>query len=127
MAVAATITAVLPPGAAAVAMKTPAATAMAGAQTTINNQLKAATSTVTETATNRLRRGGGARRFESNVKGKVPHTIIADDDASGLERRRRARLTIYSTSDRNDLMSMTSRPGVADFSLDGTNQTKRSE
>jgi hypothetical protein len=36
---------VLPPRAAAVAMKTPAATAMAGAQTTINNQLKAGTTT----------------------------------------------------------------------------------
>ncbi len=35
-------TTVLPPRAAMVAMKTPAVTAMAGAQTTINNQLKAA-------------------------------------------------------------------------------------
>ncbi len=52
MAGAATITAVLPPGATAVATKTPAATAMAGAQTTINNQLKAATATATEMATN---------------------------------------------------------------------------
>jgi hypothetical protein len=34
-----------------VATKTPAATAMAGAQTTINNQLKAAAATVMETAT----------------------------------------------------------------------------
>ena len=40
MAAAAAATAVLPPRAAAVAMKTPAATAMAGAHTTINNQLK---------------------------------------------------------------------------------------
>ena len=42
-------TAVLPTCAAAVAIKTPATTAMAGAQTTINNQLKAATATATET------------------------------------------------------------------------------
>jgi hypothetical protein len=32
-------------------MKTPAVTAMAGAQTTINNQLNASTATATETAT----------------------------------------------------------------------------
>jgi hypothetical protein len=51
MATAAAATAVLPPGTAVVAMKTPAVTVMAGAQTTINNQLKAATETVTETAT----------------------------------------------------------------------------
>ncbi len=38
---------VLPPRAAAVAMKTPAVTAMAGAQTTINNQLNASTATAT--------------------------------------------------------------------------------
>jgi hypothetical protein len=50
MAVAAITTVVLPPRAAAVAMKTPAATAMAGAQT-INNQLKAVTVTATETMT----------------------------------------------------------------------------
>ncbi len=43
--------AVLPPRAAAVAMKTPAVTAMAGEQTTINNQLNASTATATETAT----------------------------------------------------------------------------
>jgi hypothetical protein len=43
--------AVLPPGAAGVAMKTPAVTAMAGAQTTINNQLNASTATATEMAT----------------------------------------------------------------------------
>ena len=40
---AAATTAVLPLRTATVAMKTPAATAMAGAQTTVNNQLKAAT------------------------------------------------------------------------------------
>ncbi len=34
---------------------------------------------------------------------------------------------IYSTSDRNDLTSMTSGPGVANFSLDSTNQTEQSE
>ncbi len=39
------------PRAAAVVMKTPAATAMAGAQTAINNQLKLATATATMTAT----------------------------------------------------------------------------
>ena len=43
--------AVLRPRAAAVAMKTPAVTAMAGAQTTINNQLNASTATATMTAT----------------------------------------------------------------------------
>jgi hypothetical protein len=43
--------AALPPRAAAVAMKTPAATVMAGAQTTINNQLKAAGAMATITAT----------------------------------------------------------------------------
>ena len=42
--------AVLPPCTAAVAMKTPEATAMVGAQTTINNQLKALTATTTEMA-----------------------------------------------------------------------------
>ena len=41
---------VLPPRAAAVAMKTPVVAAMAGAKTTINNQLKALTATATETA-----------------------------------------------------------------------------
>jgi hypothetical protein len=40
MAVAAAATAVLPPRAAALAMKTPAATGMVGAQTKNNNQLK---------------------------------------------------------------------------------------
>jgi len=43
MAAVAAATAVLPPRAAAVAMKSPAVTVMAGAQTTINNQLKSAT------------------------------------------------------------------------------------
>ncbi len=42
---------VLPPRAATVATKTPAATAIVGAQTTINNQLKAETATATATAT----------------------------------------------------------------------------
>ncbi len=42
--------AVLPPRAATVATKTPTATVMAGAQTTINNQLKAATATATAMA-----------------------------------------------------------------------------
>jgi hypothetical protein len=51
MAVAAAATAVLPPRAAAVAMKTPAATAMVGAQTTFNNQLKSATAMETATMT----------------------------------------------------------------------------
>jgi len=51
MAVAAAATAVLPPRAAAVVMKTPAATAMVGAQITINNQLKSATATETATMT----------------------------------------------------------------------------
>jgi hypothetical protein len=51
MAVAAAATAVLPSRAAAVETKTPAATAIGGAQTTINNQSKAATATATETAT----------------------------------------------------------------------------
>ena len=41
----------LRPRAAAVVTKTPAGTAMAGKQTTINNQLKAAAATATETAT----------------------------------------------------------------------------
>ncbi len=50
MAGAAAAAAVLPPHVSAVAMKT-AVTAMAGAQTTINNQLKAATETATETTT----------------------------------------------------------------------------
>jgi hypothetical protein len=40
-------TAVLPPHTITVAMKTTAATAMAGEQTAINNQLKAATATAT--------------------------------------------------------------------------------
>jgi hypothetical protein len=43
--------AVLRPRAAAVAMKTPAVTAIAGAQTTINNQLNASTAMATETVT----------------------------------------------------------------------------
>jgi hypothetical protein len=47
----ATAATVLPPRDAAVAMKTPAVTAMAGAQTTINNQLNASMPTATETAT----------------------------------------------------------------------------
>ncbi len=36
-------------------------------------------------------------------------------------------VTIYSTSDRNDLTSMTFGPGVADFSLDDANLTKKSK
>ena len=51
MAAAAATTTALPPRATAVAMMTPTATAMVGAETTINNQLKAVTETVTETAT----------------------------------------------------------------------------
>ncbi len=43
--------AALPPPAATVATKTPAATAMAGALPTINNQLKAAASMAMETRT----------------------------------------------------------------------------
>jgi hypothetical protein len=43
--------AILPPRAAVVAMKTPVVTAMAGAQTTINNQMNASTATATETGT----------------------------------------------------------------------------
>jgi hypothetical protein len=50
MAVAVATTAILPPRSNAVAMKTPASTAMACAQT-INNQQKAATATTMETAT----------------------------------------------------------------------------
>jgi hypothetical protein len=34
---------------------------------------------------------------------------------------------IYSTSDRNNLTSMTSGPSLANFLLDGANQTKQSE
>ena len=51
IAVPAAATAVLPPRAAAGAIKTPAATVMARAQTTIINQLKAATAAVIETTT----------------------------------------------------------------------------
>jgi hypothetical protein len=47
---AAAATAVLPPRAAAVVMKTLAVTTMVGAQTTINNQIKAATEMATEMA-----------------------------------------------------------------------------
>ena len=50
MAEAAIATAVLPPRTAAVVMKTLALTAMVGAQTTINNQIKAATETTMEMA-----------------------------------------------------------------------------
>ena len=50
MAVVAAATAMLPPHTTTVAMKTPAVTAMAGAHTTINNQLKAAIEKVMETA-----------------------------------------------------------------------------
>jgi hypothetical protein len=45
--------AALPPRAAMVAMKTPVATTMAGALTTINNQLKAAVAMAMETTTTR--------------------------------------------------------------------------
>ncbi len=48
MAEVAATTAVLPPPAAAVVMKTLAVTAMVGAQTTINNQIKAVTERVME-------------------------------------------------------------------------------
>jgi hypothetical protein len=50
MAVAAATPALLPPHAAMVATKTPAATAMAGSQTTINNQLETVMATATATA-----------------------------------------------------------------------------
>jgi hypothetical protein len=49
MAAAAAATAMLTPRTAAVATKTPAATAMAGAHTTINNQLREAAAMATET------------------------------------------------------------------------------
>ena len=51
MAAAAAATAMLPPRAAEVATKTPVATAMAGEQTTINNQPKAVASMATDTET----------------------------------------------------------------------------
>ncbi len=51
MAVAGATTAVLPPRAATVAMKTLAATAMVGAQTKINNQLKSVTVSESTTMT----------------------------------------------------------------------------
>jgi hypothetical protein len=51
MAVAAAATAVLPPRATAVEIKTPVATAMVGAQTTINNQLKLVTAMETAKTT----------------------------------------------------------------------------
>jgi hypothetical protein len=51
MAAAAAATAALRPRTAAVETKTPAVTAMAGKQTTINNQLKEAAATAIETAT----------------------------------------------------------------------------
>jgi hypothetical protein len=50
MSLAATAANKLPPRATAVATKTPAAIVMAGAQTTINNQLKLAAAMATETA-----------------------------------------------------------------------------
>ncbi len=63
MAEAAAATAVLPPRAATVVMKTLAVTAMVGAQTTINNQIKEAMETATEmakmTATTNKGNGGG--------------------------------------------------------------------
>ena len=63
MAVAAAATAVLPPRAAALAMKTPAATAMVGAQTKINNQLKSGGTAVASAAWLwRLQRGGVRQR-----------------------------------------------------------------
>ncbi len=36
-------------------------------------------------------------------------------------------VTTYSTSDRNNLTSMTSGPGIADFLLDSANQTEQSK
>ncbi len=48
MAAATAVAAKLPPSTAAVATKAPAVTAMAGAQTTINNQLKAVAAMATE-------------------------------------------------------------------------------
>ncbi len=56
---------------------------------------------------------------------KVTAPVPPDDVAPNADGERVVR--IYSTSDRNDLTSMTSGPGVADFSLDGANQTERSE
>ena len=67
--------AALPPRAAAVATKTPAATAKAGAQTTINNQLKSATPTETETmtaTTMRMETKGGVRQLHSMGMGQTP-------------------------------------------------------
>jgi hypothetical protein len=51
MAAAAAAAAMLPPHAAAVAKKTPVVTALAGEQTTINNQLQAVALTATEMGT----------------------------------------------------------------------------
>ncbi len=51
MVAAAATTAMLPPRAATVAMKTPAVTVLGGAQATINNQLQVVATRVTETVT----------------------------------------------------------------------------
>ena len=56
---------------------------------------------------------------------KVTAPVPPDDVAPNADGERVVR--IYSTSDRNDLTLMTSGPGVADFSLDGANQTERGE
>ncbi len=56
---------------------------------------------------------------------KVTAPVLPDGVAPNANDERA--VTIYSTSDRNNLMSMTSRPGVADFSLDGANQTEQSK
>ncbi len=56
---------------------------------------------------------------------KVTAPVPPDDVVPNADGERI--MTIYSTLDRNDLTSMTSGPGVANFLLDGVNQTKRSE
>ena len=64
----------------------------------------------------------------ANARRKSPGLITApvppDDVVPNADGERV--VTIYSTSDKNDLTSMTNQPSVADFSLDGASQYDRS-
>ncbi len=56
---------------------------------------------------------------------KVTAFVLPDNVAPNADGK--CIMTIYSMSDRNNLMSVTSGPGITDFLLDSTNQTKQSE
>jgi hypothetical protein len=88
MAVVAAATAVLPLRAAAVGMKSPAATVMAGAHTKINNQLKSATATA----------DGSNGSSGNGDGGGVGDSNGGATDNNQVDRQKRRRLCSWATA-----------------------------